>query len=78
MVYRDFRDLLRRDACYKVLCDKTFNFAKNPKYYGCQRGLALIIYNAFDKKSAAAAACSNKSTTYAGAGINSSSEKYQF
>ena len=75
MVYRDFRDLPRRDTCYKVLCDKTFNTAKNQKYYGYQSGLALIIYNVFDKKSAAAATCSNKCTTYAGTGINSNSEK---
>ena len=40
MVYGDFKDLPRRIAADKVLRDKAFNFAKNPKYYGYQRELA--------------------------------------
>ena len=31
--------------------DKALNVAKNPKYDGCQRGFASLIYNIFDKKS---------------------------
>ena len=31
MVNRDFTDLLRRITSGKVLLDKTFNIAKNPK-----------------------------------------------
>ena len=30
--------------------NKAFNIAKNPKYEGYQRGLALIFYQYFDKK----------------------------
>ena len=40
MVYGDFKDLPRRIAADKVLRDKAFNSAKNPKYYGYQRELA--------------------------------------
>ena len=51
MAYGDFKDLKRRTASDKVLRDKTFNIAKNPKYDGYQRGLASMIYKCFDKKS---------------------------
>ena len=34
MVYGDFKDLNRRTAADKVLRDKAFNIAKNPKYDG--------------------------------------------
>ena len=32
MVFRDFKDLARRTASDKILREKAFNFAKNPKY----------------------------------------------
>ena len=51
MAYEDFKDLKRRTASDKVLRDKAFNVANNPKYDGCQRGLASPVYNFFDKKS---------------------------
>ena len=51
MAYGDFKDLVRRTASDKVLRNKVFNIAKNPKYDGYQRGLASMIYNIFDKKS---------------------------
>ena len=41
--------------------DKAFEIASNPKYDGYQRGLALMVYKFFDKKSA----------SLAGSGINS-------
>ena len=44
MVYGDFKDLNRRIAADKVLLDKAFNIAKNPKYDGYQRGLASMVY----------------------------------
>ena len=44
-------DLLRGIASDKVLRDKVFNIAKNPKYDEYQRGLVSVIYNVFDKKS---------------------------
>ena len=50
MAYWDFKDLKRRTASDKVLRDKAFNVAKNPKYDGYQRGLASIVYKFFDKK----------------------------
>ena len=50
MAYGDFKDLNRRTAANKVLLDKAFNIAKNPKYDGYQRGLASMVYNCFDKK----------------------------
>ena len=50
MAYEDFKDLNRRTAADKVLCDKAFNIAKNPKYDGYQRGLASMVYKFFVKK----------------------------
>ena len=50
MAYGDFKDLARRTASDKVLRDKAFNIAKNPKYDGYQRGLASLVYKHFDKK----------------------------
>ena len=32
MAYGDFKDLTRRTAFGKILCEKVFNIAKNPKY----------------------------------------------
>ena len=52
MAYGDFKDLGRRTASDKTLWDKAFNFAKNPKYDGYQRGIASMVYKSFDKKSA--------------------------
>ena len=50
MAYGDFKDLAKRTASDKVLRDKAFNIAKNPKYDGYQRGLASMVYKFFDKK----------------------------
>ena len=51
MAYVDFKDLKRRTVSDKILRDKAFNIAKNPKYDGYQRGLASMVYKFFDKKS---------------------------
>ena len=51
MAYGDLKDLARRTASDKVLRDKAFNIAKNPKYDGYQRGRASTVYRIFDKKS---------------------------
>ena len=56
MAYRDFKDLARRTASDRVLRDKKFNIAKNPKYYGYQKGLASMFYKFFDKKPAGSSA----------------------
>ena len=50
MAYGDFKDLEKRTAADKVLRDKAFNIAKNPKSDGYQRGLASMVYKFFDKK----------------------------
>ena len=55
--------MLRRTASDKVLSDKTFNIAKNPKHDGCQRGLPLTIYNFFATKSSNSAATRGRSET---------------
>ena len=51
MTYGVFKDLKRRTASDKILRDKAFNIAKNPKYDRYQRGLASMAYKFFDKKS---------------------------
>ena len=43
--------LARRTELDKVLRDKAFKIANNPKYDGCQTGLASMFYKFFDKKS---------------------------
>ena len=43
MAFKDFKDLPRRTASGKVLRDKAFNIAKNPKYNGYQCGLASVV-----------------------------------
>ena len=50
MAYGEFKDLTRRTASDKILRDKTFNIAKNPKHDGCQRVLASMVYKLSDKK----------------------------
>ena len=50
MAYGDFRVLKKITAANKVLRDKAFNIAKDPKYDGYQRGLASMVYKCFDKK----------------------------
>ena len=45
------KDLAKRTQAGKVLRDKSFKIARDPKYDGYQRGLALMIYKMFHKKS---------------------------
>ena len=51
MAYGKSKDLVKRTQSDKVLRDKAFKIASNPKYDGYQRGLASMVYNFFDKKS---------------------------
>ena len=51
MAYGVFKDLTTRTASDKVLRNKAFSFAKNPKYDGYQRGLSSMVYKSFDRKS---------------------------
>ena len=50
MDYGHFKDLNRRTAADKVLRDKAFSIAKNPKHDGYQRGVASMFCKYFDKK----------------------------
>ena len=50
MAYGDFKDLYRKTLPDKVLSDKAFNLAKDPKYDGYKRLLASLVYKSFDKK----------------------------
>ena len=52
MAYGDFKDLAKKAASNKVLRDKAFSIAKNPKYGGYQRGLASMVYKFFDEETA--------------------------
>ena len=52
MFYGKSKDLVKRTPSDKVLKDKAFKIAKNPKYDGCKRRLASMVYKFFDKKSA--------------------------
>ena len=49
MAYGDFKDLARRTASDKMLKDKAFNIATNPKHDGYQRGLLLWFKNVLIK-----------------------------
>ena len=51
IAYGKYKDLEKRTQSDKVLKDKAFEIANNPKYDGYQRGLASIVYKFFDKKS---------------------------
>ena len=66
MAYGDFKDLKRRTASDKILRDKAFDIAKNPKNDRYQRGLASMVYKFFDKKSAS---LTNKSVSDSGVNI---------
>ena len=44
MAYGKSKDLVKRTQSDKVLKDKAFKIASDPKYNGYQRGLALMVY----------------------------------
>ena len=50
MAYGKAKDLVQRTQSDKVLRDKAFKIASDPKYDGYQRGLASMVYKFFDKK----------------------------
>ena len=50
MDYGDFKDLNRRTFAGKVLRDKAFDVAKNPKYDRYQRRIASMVDKLFDKR----------------------------
>ena len=49
--YSDSKDFTKRTVADKILRNRAFNIAKDPKYDGYQRGLASMVYKFFDKKS---------------------------
>ena len=51
MAYGKYKDLTKRTQSDKVLRDKAFEIASNPKYDGYQRRLASMVFKFFDKKS---------------------------
>ena len=51
MAYGKYKSLTKRTESDKVLRDKAFKIASNPKYDGYERGLASMVYKFFDKKS---------------------------
>ena len=44
MAYGKSKDLVKRTQSGKILRDKAFKIASNPKYDGYQRGLASMVY----------------------------------
>ena len=51
MSYGKSKDLTKKTQLNKVLKDKAFKIASDPKYDGYQRRLASMVYKFFDKKS---------------------------
>ena len=51
MAYDKSKDLAKRTQSGKVLKDKAFKIASDPKYDGYQRGLTSMVYKFFDKRS---------------------------
>ena len=50
MAFGKYKDLERRTQSDKILKDKPFEIANNPKYDGYQRGLTSMVYKFFDKR----------------------------
>ena len=51
IAYSKSKDLVKRTQSDKVLGDKAFKIAIDPKYDGYQTGLTSMVYKLFDKKS---------------------------
>ena len=49
--YGKSKHLIKRTQSDKILKDKAFKIASDPKYDGYQRGLTSMVYKLFDKKS---------------------------
>ena len=60
IAYGHFKDIARIKASDKLLRDKAFNIANNPKYDGYKRGLASLVYKCFDKKSKGSSITNNE------------------
>ena len=51
MAYGKSNDLVNRAQSHKVLENKAFKIANDPKYDGYQRALSSMVYKFIDKKS---------------------------
>ena len=51
MAYGKSKDLAKRTQSDKILRDKAFKIASDPKYDGYLRGLASMVHKFFDKNS---------------------------
>ena len=60
MAYGDLKYLARRTVADKVLRDKAFKIASDPKYDGYQRRVASMVYEFFDKKSSGSGITNNE------------------
>ena len=67
--YADHKDLINRTEVDKVLRDKAYDVASNPKYDGYQRRLAGMVYKIFDKKSMGSGSKKLKNTTKSNSSI---------
>ena len=67
--YADHKDLINRTKSDKVLRDKAYDVASNPKYDDYQRGLASMVYKLFDKKSMGTGFKKLKNTTKSNSSI---------
>ena len=60
MAYGDFKDLKRTTFSDNVSRDKAFNIAKNLKFDGYERELAIMVYKFFEKKSTGSGIANDK------------------
>ena len=60
IAYGKSKYLIKRTQSDKVLKDKAFKIASNPKYDGYQRGSASMVYKFFDKKSKVSGTVTNE------------------
>ena len=68
--YADHNYLINRTEADKVLRDKAYDIASNPKYDSYQRGLASLVYKFFDKKSTMSGFKKLKNTTKPSSSLN--------
>ena len=64
IAYEAYKYLTRKTASDKILRDKAFDIAKNPKFDRYKRGIASMVYKFFDKKASAV-----RPNKFAGSGI---------
>ena len=67
--YANHKDLINRTEADKVLRDKAYDIASNPKYDGYQRGLVSMVYTFFDNKSMGSGFKKLKNTTKSNSSI---------